>query len=73
MAIIIHLLEYYEEIEYDGFTIEKYSLLGVYLSEDEALKAVSDVASSLNIKKGCLFVSSTKMGKLQWEGGFITV
>lgn len=33
------MLEYYEEIEYEDFDAKKYSLIGLYFSEDEAQKA----------------------------------
>lgn len=69
----IYLLEYSEEIEYEDFTVEKYNLIGVYLSEYEAKKSKENIALRMNINQELLFVSATNIGKLQWEGGFVTV
>lgn len=39
----IYLLEYCEEIAHGAFTIEKYNLIGVYLTESEARQAKESV------------------------------
>lgn len=69
----LYLLEYYEEIEYEDFAIEKYNLIGLYFSEDEAQKAKEEVMINKKISEDSLYISATKMGKLQWEGGFVSV
>lgn len=67
------MLEYYEEIDHGEFKSEKYNLIGLYLSENEALEARNEIAEKRKIKNELLFVSATKLGKLQWKGGFVTV
>lgn len=67
------MLEYYEEIEHKDFNVEKYNLIGLYSSENEAQRAKEEVALKLDISYEHLFVSATKIGKMQWKGGFITV
>ena len=67
------MLEYYEEIEYEDFDAEKYSLIGLYFSEDEAQKTKKKIALQMNISEEFLFVSASKVERIQWEGGFVTV
>lgn len=67
------MLEYYEEIEHEDFNTEKYNLIGLYLLESEAQISKKSVAQRMNISEELLFVSGTKIDKLQWEGGFVTV
>jgi len=69
----IYLLEYYEEIQYKDFATEKYNLIGVYWSEREAQIAKKRIIGKRKINEEYLFVSATKIGKVQWEGGFISV
>ena len=69
----IYLLEYYEEIEYVDFKTEKYNLIGIYLTESDAEKIKRRIIVQKKIKEEYLFVSATRMGKLQWEGGFVSV
>ena len=69
----IYKTEYYEEIDHGEFESERYNLIGLYLSENEALKAKDEISEKKKIKKELLFVSATKLGKLQWKGGFVTV
>ena len=69
----VYLLEYCEEIEYKDFTAEKYNLIGLYFSESEAEKAKENVVLERKIDRNFLFVSATEIGRLQWEGGFISV
>lgn len=69
----LYLLEYYEEIEHKGFITEKYNLIGIYLSEDEAQAAKEVIVLEKKITDEFLYVSATKVGKLQWEGGFTNV
>lgn len=69
----IYLLEYYEEIEYEDFDVEKYSLVGVFLTKKEALEEKKRVSREREIKKELLWVSAANIGRLQWEGGFISV
>lgn len=69
----IYMLEYYEEIEHEDCIFEKYNLIGLYSSEEEAQIAKSEVALKTNKSNECLYVSATKLGKMQWEGGFVTV
>jgi|GEM_PF-3000074 len=69
----IYLLEYCEENEYYDFTIERYNLIGLYFTESEAQKAKKSVIIERNIEECYLFISATKIGKLQWKGGFISV
>ena len=69
----IYLLEYYEEIEYVDFKTEKYNLIGIYLTESDAEKIKRKIIVQKKIKEEYLFVSATRMGKLQWEGGFVSV
>ncbi len=73
VSMEIYMLEYYEEVEYKDFNSEKYNLIGLYFSEAEAQRAKERIALEMNISKEFLFVSATKVGKLQWEGGFVTV
>lgn len=68
----IYMLEYDEETDYDGFGIEKYSLIGLYCSEAEAQGAKKRIATKMHIDESLLFISSTKMNKLQWKEGFVT-
>lgn len=69
----IYLLEYCKEIDYESFTIEDYNLIGIYLSENDARNVKNKISENSNINEEDLYVSSTKVGKLQWEGGFISV
>lgn len=69
----IFLLEYYEEIEYEDFDVEKYSLVGIYLTEKDALEEKERISVEKKLKKELLWVSSTDIGHLQWKGGFVSV
>ena len=69
----IYLLEYYEEIDHDGFTTEKYNLIGLYLTKREAQEAKVEIMKEWRINEEFLFVSADRMGKIQWEGGFVSV
>ena len=69
----IYLLAYYKEIDYEDFSVEKYNLIGVYFSEDDAQEAKDNIVLNMKIDEEYLFVSGTKVGYLQWEGGFVTV
>ncbi|MGG5329885.1 hypothetical protein [Enterococcus sp. AZ163] len=69
----IYLLEYYEEIDHGNFTTEKYNLIGLYLTKKEAQKAKVEIMKEWRINEEFLFVSSTRIGKTQWEGGFVCV
>ena len=68
----VHMLEYDKEVDYGDFETEEYNLIGLYLSEEEAQKAKKRVALEINIDEELLCVSSTEIGKLQWEGGFVS-
>lgn len=68
----IHMLEYDKEMKYGDFETEEYNLIGLYLSEEEAQDAKKKVALEMNIDDALLSVSSTEIGKLQWEGGFVS-
>ncbi len=68
----VHMLEYDKEVDYGDFETEEYNLIGLYLSEEEAQKAKKRVALEMNIDEELLCVSSTEIGKLQWEGGFVS-
>lgn len=68
----IYMLEYYKEIDHGDFETEEFNLIGLYLSEEEAQKAKKRVALEMNIDEELLCVSSTEIGKLQWEGGFVS-
>ena len=67
----IYMLEYYKEIDHGDFETEEFNLIGLYLSE-EAQKAKKRVALEMNIDIELLFVSMEEIGKLQWEGGFVS-
>ena len=69
----IFLLEYYEEIEYEDFEVEKYSLVGVFFKEKEAMEEKRRISIEKEIKKELLWVSAEDIGHLQWKGGFISV
>lgn len=69
----IFMLEYYEEIKYKDFELEKYSLVGIYLTEKEALEEKERISTEKNIERELLFVSATDIGRLQWKGGFFSV
>lgn len=69
----IHLLEYYVEMGEDDSAWEIYNLIGVYFSEEETQKAKKNIALKLGLKEEHLYVSETNVGKIQWEGGFVTV
>ena len=47
----IYMLEYYEEIDHGEFESERYNLIGLYLSENEALKAKDEISEKKKIKK----------------------
>ena len=68
----VHMLEYDKEVDYGDFETEEFNLIGLYLSEEEAQKAKKRVALEMNIDEELLCVSSTEIGKLQWEGGFVS-
>ena len=68
----VHMLEYDKEVDYGDFETEEYNLIGLYLSEEEAQKAKKRVALEMNIDEELLCVTSTEIGKLQWEGGFVS-
>lgn len=68
----IYMLEYDKEIDHGDFEIEEYNLIGLYFSEKEAQEAKKRVLLEMNIDEALLFVSSTEIGKLQWEGGFVS-
>ena len=69
----ISLLEYYEEIDHGNFETDKYNLIGVYLTEREAKEAKEQIIKEKRINEEFLFVSTTRIGKIQWEGGFVSV
>ncbi|MDT2660313.1 hypothetical protein P7E02_10555 [Enterococcus hulanensis] len=69
----ISLLEYYEEIDHGNFETEKYNLIGLYLTEREAREAKEEIIKEKRINEEFLFVSTTRLGKIQWEGGFVSV
>lgn len=69
----IYILEYYEEIEHEEFSTDRYALIGVYFSEGEAELAKKSIITDMNINEEYLFVSATDVGKSQWEGGFARV
>jgi len=69
----ISLLEYYEEINHRNFETEKYNLIGLYLTEREAREAKEEIIKEKRINEEFLFVSTTRLGKIQWEGGFVSV
>lgn len=69
----ISLLEYYEEIDHGNFETEKYNLIGIYLTEREAREAKEEIIKEKRINEEFLFVSTTRLGKIQWEGGFVSV
>lgn len=66
------MLEYNKEIDYGDFETEEYNLIGLYLSEEDAQNAKNKVALEMDIDTDLLFVSSTDIGKLQWDGGFVS-
>ncbi|MDE6983161.1 MAG: hypothetical protein K2O99_01295 [Lachnospiraceae bacterium] len=68
----IHMLEYDKEIDHGDFETEEYNLIGLYPTEEEALDAKKRVASEMNIDEDLLFVSSSELGELPWEGGFVS-
>ena len=68
----IYMLEYYKEIDHGDFETEEFNLIGLYLSEEEAQNAKKRVALEMNIDIELLFVSMEDIGKLQWEGGFVS-
>lgn len=68
----IYMLEYYKETD-DGDTItEEYNLIGLYLSKKEAQNAKRKFALERKIDKNLLFVSMSEIGRVQWEGGFVS-
>lgn len=69
----IYLLEYYEEVDHGNFETEKYSLIGVYLTEIEAREAKEEVMGKSRINEEYLYVSGDRIGKIQWEGGYFSV
>lgn len=68
----IYTLEYYKEIDCRDFDAEEYNLIGLYISEKDAKNAKRKVALEMNIDEKLLFVSSTNIGDVQWEGGFVS-
>ena len=69
----IYLLEYYEEVDHEDFSTEEYNLIGLFLTEKEAEEAKEKIMKERRINEEFLFVSSTRIGKTQWEGGFVCV
>ena len=69
----ISLLEYYEEIDHGNFETEKYNLIGLYLTEREAREAKKEIIKEKRINEEFLIVSTTRIGKIQWKGGFFSV
>ena len=69
----IYLLEYYEEIDHGNFETEKYSLIGLYLTEREAKEAKEEMLKERRINEEYLFVSAARMGENQWRGGYFSV
>lgn len=69
----IYFLEYYEEIDHGHFTIEKYNLIGLYLTKREAEESKEEIIRKRRINEEYLFVSGDRMGRNQWEGGFMSV
>ncbi|MBX8936910.1 hypothetical protein [Enterococcus gilvus] len=69
----LYLLEYYEEIDHGNFETEKYSLIGLYLTEQEAKEAKEKVIKKRRINEEYLFVSADRMGVNQWRGGYFSV
>lgn len=68
----IYMLEYYKEIDHGDFETEEYNLIGLYLSEEEAQNVKKRAILEMNIDEELLYVSSTEIGELQWEGGFVS-
>ena len=73
MGEYIYLLEYYEEIQKDGFIHEKYSLIGVFLTEEDAEAKKYAIIKEWKLNENTVEVSEVLIGKSQWEGGFISV
>lgn len=69
----LYLLEYYEEIDHGNFETEKYSLIGLYLTEQESKEAKEEVIEKRRINEEYLFVSADRMGVNQWRGGYFSV
>lgn len=69
----IYFLEYYEEIDHGQFTTEKYNLIGLYLTKREAEESKEEIIRKRRINEEYLFVSGDRMGRNQWEGGFMSV
>ena len=69
----IYLLEYYEEIDHGNFETEEYNLTGIYLTEIEAKNVKKEIIKEKRINEEYLYVSGARMGKIQWEGGFVYV
>lgn len=67
------MLEYYEEIDHGNFETEKYNLIGIYLTRIEATEAKAEIMKERRINEEYLYVSAPRMGKIQWEGGFLCV
>lgn len=80
MEQYIWLLEYYEEIEQEDFDCERYHLLGIFRTKEEAeekkqsiLKEKNLGDNTLRVTEDTILVSAADVGKSQWEGGFFTV
>ena len=80
MEQYIWLLEYYEEIEKEDFDYERYYLLGIFRTKEEAEEKRQSILreknlgdNTLNVREDTICVSASDVGKSQWEGGFISV
>ncbi len=72
MGKSMYILEYYEEVENGDLSYDRYSLLGIFLTEKEAEEKRDQIIKEWELRRDTLYVSMIDIGNSQWEGGFIS-
>lgn len=72
MGKSMYILEYYEEIENGDLSYDRYSLLGIFLTEKQAEEKRDQIIKEWELRRDTLYVSMIDIGNSQWEGGFIS-
>ncbi len=68
----MYILEYYVEVENGDLSYDRYSLLGIFLTEKEAEEKRDQIIKEWELRRDTLYVSMIDIGNSQWEGGFIS-
>lgn len=72
MGKSMYILEYYVEVENGDLSYDRYSLLGIFLTEKEAEEKRDQIIKEWELRRDTLYVSMIDIGNSQWEGGFIS-